>query len=194
MKVDVNRKKSKRRKNKKTADIWTIPNILSFIRLLMIPLIVWLYICEKNYVWTTIVLAISALTDIVDGYIARHFHQISNFGKALDPVADKLTQIAMLFCLSTNHPKMWVPVILLIIKEVSAGITNLVIIKKKHEVHGAVWHGKVTTVLLYTMMILHAIWADIPEVLSTALICGSVVMMLISLVLYTKRNIHILKR
>lgn len=174
-------------------NIWTIPNILSMVRLLMIPLIIWLYIGEKNYIWTGIVLALSALTDIVDGYIARHYNQISNFGKALDPVADKLTQIAMLFCLSTNHPKMWVPVILLIIKEISAGILGLIILKKKSEVHGAVWHGKVTTVLLYSMMVLHAIWADIPEVLSTVLICGCVVMMLISLVLYTKKNIGILR-
>jgi len=70
----------------------------------------------------------------------------------------------------------------------------LLILKKKSEVHGAVWHGKITTVLLYAMMILHAVWVDIPEVLSNVLICSCVVMMLISLVLYTKRNIHILKK
>ena len=79
--------------------IITIPNVLSFFRLLLIPVIVWLYIVKKYPIWTMAVLALSGITDIVDGIIARKCNMISDFGKAFDPVADKLTQIAMLFCL-----------------------------------------------------------------------------------------------
>ena len=70
--------------------ILTIPNVLSFFRLCLIPVIVWLYCVKKDPLWTTLALALSGLTDVVDGIIARQFHMVSDFGKAFDPVADKL--------------------------------------------------------------------------------------------------------
>ena len=82
--------------------ILTIPNLLSLFRLCLIPVFMWLYCVEKNYLWTGIILIISGLTDTVDGFVARHFNMISDLGKILDPVADKLTQAAMLFC--HNNP------------------------------------------------------------------------------------------
>ena len=89
--------------------IITIPNILSFFRLLLIPVIVWLYIVKKDPIWTMAVLALSGITDIVDGIIARKCNMVSDFGKAFDPVADKLTQIAMLFCLVSRFRWMLLP-------------------------------------------------------------------------------------
>ena len=79
--------------------ILTIPNIMSFFRLVLIPIIVYLYVVKNSYLWTIILLLISGATDIVDGFIARKFNMISNFGKAIDPIADKLTQLALLCCL-----------------------------------------------------------------------------------------------
>ena len=84
--------------NKK--DILTIPNLLSLFRLLMIPVIVWLYVKEKNYYAAAAMVLISGATDIADGIIARKFNMISDFGKILDPMADKLTQGALIICLS----------------------------------------------------------------------------------------------
>ena len=77
---------------------------------------------------------------------------VSDFGKALDPVADKLTQIAMLFCLVTRFRWMLLPLCLLVVKEITAGIMGLMVIRKTGKVEGAVWHGKVTTVSVYSMM------------------------------------------
>lgn len=71
--------------------ILTIPNILSFFRLCLIPVIIWLYTEKQDYFWTLLVLLLSAVTDIVDGIIARKCNMISDFGKAFDPIADKLT-------------------------------------------------------------------------------------------------------
>lgn len=88
--------------------IFTIPNLLSLFRLCLIPVIIRLYCAQHNYLRTTLVLTISGITDIADGIIARKFHMISDFGKIFDPVADKLTQIAMLFCLVTRFPHMMV--------------------------------------------------------------------------------------
>ena len=69
------------------------------MRLCMIPLIIWLYCTQKNYALTAVVLVLSGLTDMVDGYIARRFNMVTDLGKALDPVADKLTQASVMFCL-----------------------------------------------------------------------------------------------
>lgn len=180
--------KEKENKNPKSK-ILTVPNILSFIRLGMIPFIIWLYCFEKNYAMTTLVLVLSGATDIVDGFIARHFNLISDFGKAIDPIADKLTQLSVLFCLVTRFIYMVFPLSLLIIKELFAGIVALIQINKTKEVHGAVWHGKLNTVLLYAMMILHIIWYNIPPVVSNLFILACTGVMVMSAILYGIQNI-----
>lgn len=173
--------------------ILTIPNLLSLFRLCLIPVFMWLYCVEKNYLWTGIILIISGLTDTVDGFVARHFNMISDLGKILDPVADKLTQAAMLFCLLTRFPLMIVPLGLMVFKEFFMGVTGLLVIQKTGKVFGADWHGKVNTWLLYAMMILHVFWYNIPDVVSKVLIGVCVIMMLISLVLYGRHNMKALK-
>ena len=173
--------------------IVTIPNILSLFRLCLIPVIVWLYCVKEDQLWTTLVLALSGLTDVVDGIIARKFDMVSDFGKAFDPVADKLTQIAMLFCLVTRFPYMLLPLIILTVKEILAATLNMLTIKKTGEVLGAVWHGKVNTVLLYAMMLIHLVWFNIPPVASHLLIALCTGMMLLSAVLYSIRNIRALR-
>ena len=172
----------------------TIPNLLSLLRLLMIPLFVWLYCARGAYYWTGVVLLLSGLTDIVDGFIARHFHMISNLGKILDPVADKLTQVAMLFCLITRFPLMLLPLVLMVLKELYMAVSGLIVIHRTSQVYGANWHGKVNTFLLYAMMILHVFWYDIPAAVSNLTIAACVVMMVVSLALYGVRNWRLLKR
>lgn len=173
--------------------IFTIPNLLSFFRLCMIPAFMWLYCVEKNYLWTGIILILSGLTDTVDGIIARKFNMISDLGKMLDPIADKLTQAAMLFCLLTRFPLMIAPLALMVVKEFFMGVTGLLVIQKTGKVFGADWHGKVNTWLLYAMMILHVFWYDIPDIASKVLIGVCVVMMLISLLLYGRNNMKALR-
>ena len=119
---------------------------------------------------------------------------ISDLGKALDPIADKLTQGAMLLCLVTRYPLMLMPFLLLLIKEAAVGISSLIVIKKTETVHGAVWHGKVTTCLLYGMMIVHVLWAGIPSNVSTAMIWLCSLMMILSFCLYILRNVRLLKK
>ena len=92
MQSEVNQKENLNR-------IITVPNLLSFFRLCLIPVIIWSYCVKKNPLLAGEILLLSGLTDLADGYIARRFHRISNLGKILDPVADKLTQAAMLICL-----------------------------------------------------------------------------------------------
>lgn len=174
--------------------IITIPNTLSFFRLCLIPVIVWLYCLKKNYLMTTFILVLSGITDVVDGIIARRFDMVSDFGKAFDPIADKLTQIVTLFCLVTRYHHMIIPLIILTVKEVFAAVFNLITIKRTGEVMGAVWHGKLNTVLLYGMILIHLIWIDIPVLVSDILIGICTAMMLFSAVLYNLRSIRVLRK
>lgn len=168
----------------KNRKILTIPNLLSLLRLIMIPQLMWLYLGKQDYVQTVILLALSGATDVLDGIIARKFNMISDFGKAFDPVADKLTQMAMLYCVGTTFPEIRFLLILLVVKEVLSGIMSLISIQKTGQVQGAQWHGKVVTVLLYTLI------ADriVPGLLSQVLLIACAGMMLLSMALYWKRH------
>ena len=105
--------------NKETPkdSIWknciTIPNMLSVFRLILIPFFVYAYCVEQNFWKTAALLALSGISDTADGYIARRFNMVSDLGKIIDPVADKLTQAAMLLCLLTRYPLMLLPLLLL---------------------------------------------------------------------------------
>ncbi len=179
--------------NKTENKILTIPNLLSLFRLILIPVIIWLYWFRKDYFPAGVLLIISGLTDLADGYIARHFNAVSNVGKILDPIADKLTQAAMLFCLVTRFPLMAAPFGFLVIKEVFIGTTGLLMIRKTGKVVGADFHGKVATTLLYAMMILHIFWIDIPSAVSAVSILICLISMAFTLLTYGSRNMRVLQ-
>ena len=177
----------------KKQQIFTVPNLLSLFRLLLIPLIVWLYGTKQAYTEALLVLILSAATDIADGIIARKFNLVSDLGKALDPLADKLTQIATLWCLVTRFPHMWLPLAVLMAKELFTGIMSLYAVKKSGQVKGADWHGKLCTVLLYGTMGLHMLWSTIPLLMSKLLMLLCLAVMCLSGVLYWYRNFKQIK-
>lgn len=173
-------------RSKLTKDqIITIPNILSFFRLALIPVIVWLYVFMDSRLWTTVVILISSLTDIVDGFIARKFNMTSDFGKAIDPLADKLTQLAVLCCLLINFPLIALPIVVMIIKEVGSFVLRLIVFKKTERVDSAEWHGKLTTVLLHSIILLHVIWINMPIEVSNVCVLACTSMMILSCILYS---------
>ena len=124
-----------------------IPNTLTVIRFLLIPFIV-LLVFQSNFAGAILLLVASGVTDILDGIIARHFNLISNFGKLMDPLADKLTQIAMLFALCiTGILPLWLLLIFLLtqlLMIIGAGF----LYRKDIIVHSK-WYGKLGTVLLH---------------------------------------------
>lgn len=160
----------------KKNQILTIPNLLSVVRLALIPLIVWLYSCEKNYYAAIGVIVLSAATDIVDGWIARHFNMISDFGKALDPLADKLTQAALLLCLLSEYKLMWGLIVVFALCEITKFTLGIIIAKKHDEVNGAKWYGKVNTVVIYATMMALIFFPQMNDVLAKVLMlfCGAV--------------------
>ena len=170
----------------KKDQILTIPNLLSVIRLAMIPLIIWLYCAEQNYTWAVIIILLSGATDIVDGFIARHFNMISDFGKILDPIADKLTQAAVIICLTVRYKWMYALIVLFAIKEAIMAILGYLAIKKKDSVNSAKWYGKANTVVLYVVMMLLILMPGMSEALANALIILCAGVMLFSLAMYIR--------
>lgn len=174
-------------------NILTIPNLLSMFRLLLIPVIVWLYCERKQYHATVVVIALSGFTDILDGKIARKFNMVSDVGKVLDPIADKLTQAALVICLITQYPWMWALLTLFIIREGIMAWWGYLALKHTDTVNSAKWYGKAATVVLYAVMILLVFFSNIPDTVANVLMLLCAVFMLLSLVLYGKFYRSILK-
>ncbi|MBR2721351.1 MAG: CDP-alcohol phosphatidyltransferase family protein [Clostridia bacterium] len=173
--------------------IFTIPNILSLSRIVMIPFIVLLYCVAKNSVAAGILLILSGVSDIADGQIARRCGMISDLGKALDPIADKLTQGAVLLCLATRVPLVLIPLLMLACKELLLGILGCLTIYRTGLVSMAAWHGKLATALLYLLMITHLLLPSIPVGASVGAVILCSVCILLSFILYLAHFFKILK-
>ena len=174
-----------------TDRIFTLPNMLSFLRLLLIPLIVYLFETDQ-YWWAFGMLLLSGATDVVDGWIARTFHLVSDFGKALDPIADKLTQIAVLFCLMRQY---WWVLAALLFKECFIGILGLIALHKTHSVYSAGWYGKLCTVVIYLSMFVLILWQPVFGVPanSTFVLVDSIVIVALVMLAFFKYLFYFLR-
>ena len=101
------------------------------------------------------------VTDLLDGVIARKFNQVTECGKLLDPLADKLTQVAVVICMTTRYPEILPLTVLCFAKELFQGIGGLILLRGNHIVRGAKWFGKVSTVLFYACMAAIVLWSDV---------------------------------
>ncbi len=171
----------------------TIPNLLSVFRLMLIPVIVYLYCFKHDNLWTLIVVLFSSFTDIVDGFIARKFNMITDFGKFLDPLADKATQVTIIACLITRFRAMLIPCVVLIVKEVGSLLLRFVVYKRTEVVKGAHWHGKLATTLVIATIVSHLIWYDMDGAISLAIICACTAFVLFSGILYTVEAFQIMR-
>lgn len=146
-----------------------IPNLLSAFRIVLIPFFVW-QMLSGNTLAAGLILLASGLTDTLDGNLARHFGWVSDLGKVLDPVADKLTQTAVSLCLMIRFPELWFFFAVLIVKDLIMLALGGYLTKGGVKLEGARWFGKVSTVVFYTVMILIVLFPDIPDGLTVALL------------------------
>lgn len=176
----------------KTKQIFSLPNLLSFFRIVLIPFILWAFFAKR--VWLSAgLIVLSGFTDLLDGYIARRYNMITPFGKALDPIADKLTLFSIIVALCFVSKVVIVVLVFFVIKEVILGIESLIVLKKTGTTYSAKWHGKLTTFFLYFTMTIHVVWTNIPELASIILLAICTILMLNTLILYTINNAKILK-
>jgi len=133
-----------------------VPNILTMIRFIFIPFIV-VFALQDNYIIAAVFLVLSGITDVADGFIARKFNCITDFGKLMDPLSDKCTQVATLVVLVVQEIiPLWI-LIVVIIKEfiMVAGASFLY---GKDLVVSSKWYGKLATVLFYVAIFLSMVF------------------------------------
>lgn len=134
----------------------TIPNWLCFLRIALIPVFSALFIKEK-YIIAFVLMIVAALTDLFDGKIARKYNMVSNLGKILDPIADKLSQIAivviLLFKFWTSFPMLKYVLFLFILKELLMVLGGALLMAKGMRPVAAEMWGKVATTVFYIFMI-----------------------------------------
>lgn len=183
----------------------TIPNWLSFIRIALIPVFAVLFVKGHQLV-AVIIMILAALTDLFDGKIARKFNQVSNLGKLLDPIADKLSQMAIVIVLLYSY---WYNPIkylffFFIAKEVVMILGGALLLSKGMRPTAAEIWGKVATNVFYIAMIIvlafgkNGALCDItgftlPDVLTWILVILSALSALISLLGYAPGFIRQLK-
>lgn len=168
-------------------EIFTIPNLLSLFRLVLIPVYVVIYLNAKvtsDYYLAAGILAVSCMTDLIDGKIARHFNMISTVGKILDPFADKATQFTLIICLTVKHSILWYLVILFVIKEAFQIIAGSINFKKGKILKGALMSGKICTAILFITLIVMIMLPTLPQVIIHSIVAADMIAMLISFVNY----------
>jgi CDP-diacylglycerol--glycerol-3-phosphate 3-phosphatidyltransferase len=173
--------------NFKKRDFFTIPNIMGYFRILLIPVYIFIYIhadSSKDYLLAALVIGISGLTDFFDGKIARKFDMITDLGKILDPVADKLTLGAIVLSLTFRYPFMREVLIIYIMKEMYMGIVGLLLTKYGWRTPGATRHGKVCTATLYLVTILLLLKPNIKLAIANVLMLVSIFVMIITWISY----------
>ena len=174
-------------KRQMASKIITVPNILSLVRLVIIPVYAVMYLQAESaadYYAAGALLALSCLTDLFDGFIARRFRQISTLGKLLDPVADKLTQCTILLCLATTYPMLWSLWALFFAKELFQLIATCWHLKHGQMLDGALMAGKVCTNVLFISTILMVLFPDMSSALRHVLMLLCALFLLIAFVAY----------
>jgi cardiolipin synthase len=153
---------------------WNIPNVLSLVRLALLPVFAVLYLSSEEYpsllYWSMLVLLLSGLTDALDGFFARRFNQITELGKLLDPLADKLTQLVVLVCLAIRYSGLIPLMIICFAKELLQLIGGILLMSRYEIIRGSKWFGKVSTFTFYAAMLMIVLWKDMPETIFWVLV------------------------
>ncbi len=177
-------------------EYFSIPNLMGYFRIVMLPVFLLVYYraeTREEYTIAFTILIISLLTDFFDGKIARKFHMVTDFGKILDPVADKLTQGALAVAVATHYPLMGNFFILFLIKEGYMGIMGLYLLKKKNVRNGAQWYGKICTAVMDVGILILLLFPDLPYKTVSVIILLMMAFMIFSLVRYVKFHISVLR-
>lgn len=170
-----------------------IPNLISLGRLLMAPVFALLYLRGETAA-AVCVLGLAAVSDALDGALARRLNAVTELGKVLDPVADKLLQAAMMLCAAYVTPAVWLLLAVHIVREVSLGAMGLHVLRVTGRVYGAKWYGKLCTAAIYTVMAAALALPSLPRRLTEygVLLCAALAAL--CLALYMADYLRILRQ
>lgn len=170
-------------------EIFTIPNVLSILRLALIPLYIYIYLNankDAHYYISAGILAVSCLTDLIDGQIARHYNMVSTLGKMLDPFADKATQFTLIICLAIrrNLILLWILIAIFVAKEGFQLVAGSMILFKGKILAGAILPGKICTAILFISLVLMIMLPGLPDQAINILAIIDIIFLIISFIAY----------
>lgn len=166
-----------------------VPNTLTVLRiLLIIPFV--LYFVRGRVIQAAVILAVSGLTDMLDGMIARRYRQFTELGQMLDPLADKMTQGAVAICLAVEQPVLIPLLAVFVVKEILMVSAGIYLLRKNKKPGGSEWYGKTATVLFYisftAIVALKGIWGIENLTLDITLLSITAAFMIFAFVKYAK--------
>lgn len=178
----------------KKADLFTIPNMLGYFRILLLP-VIGMAVVKDWYAVKVILLAISGLTDFLDGKIARKFNQVTELGKALDPIADKLTLCVLFFCLALRDPYARTIAIVMAAKEVFMAVMQLYVCHRTgRTTGGALWYGKICTATMFLTLLAFLFWRNMSGSVAMALTIVSCATIAFAWVMYARKFYQMCRR
>ncbi|MEU7905532.1 CDP-alcohol phosphatidyltransferase family protein [Actinoplanes sp. NPDC049118] len=152
--------------------IWTIPNVISFVRLLGVPLFLYLLLGPQNDVAAVIVLTLGGTTDWVDGYVARRMNSVSRLGELLDPFADRLYILATLIGFTVREVVPWWLTVALLLREAVLGVALLVLRRHSYGPPPVHYLGKTGTFVLLGAFPVLLLAEAVPSTAAVALPIG----------------------
>lgn len=179
----------------KNQKIWNVPNVLTMIRMALIPVFWVLFFTDGCRYWALAVYVIASLTDLADGYIARKYNLITDFGKLMDPLADKLMVVSMMLAWVIEGTLPWLPLAVLLLKELLMVLGGAVMLKKKIVVYAEKMgkYAQLMVVLSLIACFFHEFFGSIGVPVHLILIWAGVAMALMALGFYAWRAIQRLK-
>jgi len=174
-----------------------VPNILSSIRILLVPVFVLVYFGQESSIkiQAAVVYALASVTDFLDGFLARRYQLISNLGKVLDPLGDKLMTIAVLACIAIDGLIPPFVVYLVLVKELIMVVGGLIVRRKtKGTMPSSNIFGKTSTVVFFIICVTLMLFRGIPHSAAVFLIGVALVLMMAALVSYIRTFLMIMKK
>ena len=163
-----------------------IPNFLSLVRLVMVPLfcVVFFQPGEQSHLWAAAIYALASLTDVLDGWIARHFNQITRLGRILDPLADKLMTFAVIVCITVAGILPLWAVVIFFCKEALMGLGALSMYRKTDDVISSNYLGKASTATFFVVCLALMVFPQIPRFWASVMIGGALILTVAAALVY----------
>lgn len=168
-------------------ELFTVPNLLSLLRLALLPVYASIYLNAtqaRQYVAAGMLMILSCITDLLDGKIARQYNQITNLGKVLDPLADKVTQFVLTLCLSKRYTVLKPVLALILVKEIFQLVLAIAFLMKGKVLPGALPAGKVCTAILFISLICLVLFPGINTAVIQAIAVTDIFFLLFSFLCY----------
>ena len=176
-------------------NIWNVPNVLTMIRMLLIPVFVFLYVIGLRK-WALLTFLVASMTDYLDGRIARKYNLITDFGKLMDPLADKLMVCTAILCQTITGVLPWVACVLVMAKELFMVWGSVKMLERDVVVYANIW-GKLATcsfILALTLSFFHGECMIGVVAVDRVILWISVALTMWAMVDYVIQAIHVLKK